>query len=87
MKLQRDEFLARYGDLWVAFKSYYKYRFTYSVTLGTGNTLVVSTGGDASTIYRFKLDAHMRVRDVDPDVGSLMAPDGTCLEEWFAENP
>lgn len=53
----RDEFMEKYGQVKVQFKSYYKYAFTYSAELPDNRTLEVQVGGDPDEIYRMSVTA------------------------------
>lgn len=45
--MNREEFLEKYGDHEVEFRSYYKYTFTFA-----NDTLEIRVGGDASSVSR-----------------------------------
>lgn len=61
--MNEEEFLEKYGDHEVEFRSYYKYTFTFA-----NDTLEIRVGGDASGIYRFEVVAgdKYKVRDLYP---------------------
>lgn len=61
--MNREEFLEKYGDHEVEFRSYYKYTFTF-----VNDTLEIRVGGDAEDIYRLEVLAgkKYKVRDLDP---------------------
>jgi len=54
-KISRDDFYAKYGDVQVTFRSYYKYTFVYDTTLPDGKRLTVCYGGDSDSIYRHEV--------------------------------
>jgi hypothetical protein len=80
----RADFIERFGDIELAFSSYYKYTFTYTgegTDPVTGETVKVSIGygGTADDIYRYEVSVNDRVtvRDLDGYNGYATLPDGT----------
>ena len=62
------EFIEKYGDCLVMFKSYYKFSFMFS-----NDSLTISVGGDSDDIYRLnvKVDKEYRVADLEPDGATI----------------
>lgn len=59
----KEEFLAKYGDVKVQLDSYYKYAFTFhgskaGETSATRYSIIVRIGGSADDIYRAEISAY-----------------------------
>lgn len=80
----RDEFMKKYGQVKVQFKSYYKYRFIFYGITADGRSISVTAGGDASDIYRMEVaaDHAETVADLDPFEGSVYE-DGLEVEGFY----
>ena len=71
--MTREEFYAKYGNVEVAFSSYFKYTFTYSATLPGGKVLTVYYGGNSDDIYRHEcfVGGSITVLELGPYAGSV----------------
>ena len=49
------EFLETYGEVYLEFSSYYKYSFTFSKVLDTGEVIVIDVGGSSDEIYELEI--------------------------------
>lgn len=61
----KEEFLAKYGDVKVSMDSYYKYAFTFhgskaGETSDTRYSIIVRIGGSADDIYRAEISSTYR---------------------------
>lgn len=63
--MNNKEFLAEYGDLDVAFESYYKFTFTYSALLEDGSKLVIDAGDIDGDVYRDSFSAVEKVKGME----------------------
>ena len=54
MKLSKEEFYSKYGNVEFTFSSYYKFSFVF---VGNSNNyeIIVSVGGSADDIYKFEV--------------------------------
>lgn len=84
MNMTRTEFYEKYGDVEVAFSSYYKFSFAFSAELPDGSLLSCEVGGNSEDIYRFDVVAGVRVRllDLQPFYG-LVKKDGETVDEFY----
>lgn len=55
--MKYEEFMEKYGDIKVKFKSYYKYSFTFEPVFSNTGIVYVTVGGSHDDIYRFDLEA------------------------------
>jgi len=53
--ITKDEFIDKYGEIIVQFRSYYKYSFTYEGELKNGDSIMARIGGDSDDIYRIEV--------------------------------
>jgi hypothetical protein len=85
IKLDKNEFYAKYGDVKVKFSGYYKYVFTYDAVLPNRLRLVVWYGGDSGEIYKHDVTAneYRSVRSLCPYAGYIY--DGEEIVEEFDE--
>lgn len=83
--MNREEFVADYGDVVVRLESYYKYIFTFGGTAEDGRRVVISVGDDAEDIYGLSLhvNADYVVKDFRPFSGRVY--DGGVEVEGFFE--
>lgn len=74
MKMTKEKFIEKYGDILVTFTDYYKYTFTFKGTTRDGKTIVVDVGTDSDSIYRFEVAAGVpkTIRDLDPYSGQVV---------------
>jgi hypothetical protein len=84
IKLTKEQFLDRYGDVLVQFSSYYKYSFSYRGVAMDGTVVVVNSGGDTSSIYRTFVSADdiISVSVVDPYDG-IASKDGETIASFY----
>jgi hypothetical protein len=82
--ITKKEFLSQYGDVYLVFSHYYKYSFTFTGTVGDGDIIEVSVGGDADNIYRLDVtaDTPMKVSELDPSSGQVSRM-GTTVAEFY----
>lgn len=75
IQMTRAEFYAKYGDVEVTFRSYYKYTFTYDAVLPDGKNLTVEYGGDSDEVYRHKVAKNRpeKIIDLQPFAGAVYA--------------
>ena len=87
IKVSREEFMEKYGDVMVVFDGYYKYTFTYKGDTQDGLTVYVSCGGSADEIYRREVvpDKEERVEDLYPDGGTVYRG-ASFVEEFYEES-
>ena len=87
IKVSREEFMEKYGDVMVVFDGYYKFRFTYKGYTQDGLTVYVSRGGSADEIYRLEVvpDKEKRVEDLYPDGGTVYRG-ASLVEEFYEES-
>lgn len=80
-----DEFIEKYGDVVVTFSSYYKYCFRYKAVLESGETIIVSIGGDTDDIYRWEIQNNesLTIRELEPNYGWLNDKDDVCIETFI----
>jgi len=85
MKITSEEFLEKYGNVKVAFQSYYKYIFTFTGTTQEGYDISVSAGGSEESIYIFAVesDSHYQIRDLSPYCGEVKDREGRTIEDFF----
>lgn len=70
--MTKAEFLTLYGDIEVAFESYYKYSFSFKGTTPEGYTILVSVGGSAEDIYRLEVGTEKKsIKTLDPSSGDV----------------
>lgn len=71
--MTKEEFYAKYGDVVVAFSSYFKYTFTYSATLPDGKILTVYYGGNSDDIYKHEcfVGRNITVLELEPYAGCV----------------
>ena len=83
-KMTREEFYAKYGDVKVKFRSYYKFTFTYSAELPDGTRLTCGYGGNSEEIYRHEVevDKEETVSSLQPYTGEVRK-DGVELEGFY----
>jgi hypothetical protein len=83
--MTRNEFIEKYGDVKVAFAHYWKYTFTYTAILPTGEKLTVSYGGNGDDIYRHAVTAGAEetVRGLYPHEGAVFQ--GNTQVEGFCD--
>lgn len=74
--MTRQEFYDKYGNVKVRFASYYKYTFTYEVTLPDGKRLTCGYGGNSDDIYRHEVDV-----DCEETVSSLQPHEGAVYQD------
>lgn len=82
--ITKEEFLAKYGDVEVAFSSYYKYSFTYTGETEDGVIVAVDYGGNDSEIYRHSVGAGVKekISSLYPYAGSAIV-DGEIVESFY----
>lgn len=83
-KLTRKEFMDKYGEVEVRFRSYYKFTFYFNAELEDGATLSVGVGGSADEIYREEVaaDTAGKVAGLFPYCGSVYK-DGERVEGFY----
>lgn len=78
----KNEFYEKYGDVFVAFDSYYKYTFTYKSDLDNNCSIYCLYGRDSGSIYRHNVNTdRVKLSDLEPNYAYLEYPDGSeeCL--------
>jgi hypothetical protein len=80
--MTKDEFIKKYGDCRVKFKSYYKYQFVLSGESHDGKAVVITVGGNADDIYRLDImpDEEHFVGILDPISGRVYKGDDVYCE-------
>lgn len=84
LKMTREEFYKKYGEVEVIFSTYYRYTFNYIAVLPDGKLLVVSyRGGNSGDIYRHEVTAGRfeKVINIQPFKGEVY--EGTKEIEGF----
>lgn len=83
--MTRDEFYEKYGDIEVAFSSYYKFIFSYTGTTPSGASITVNCGGNADDIYRLEVlsSSTGKVLDMLPYAGRVVGDDGNTIDEFY----
>jgi hypothetical protein len=83
--MNREDFLDKYGEVYVEFSSYYKYSFTYGADISEGR-LIVSFGGNADDIYRESVTARepVTVKSLDINFGCVRK-DGEEVCSFYEE--
>lgn len=92
VRLTREEFFAKYGDVRVKFSCYYKYSFSFAGPLPDGGGRIsVSIGGNHDDIYRTSVyaDIERTVRELDREdainFASTWAPNAVHPTETFSD--
>jgi hypothetical protein len=73
IKLTKEQFIEKYGDIEMYFQEYYKYSFTFKGTTPNGEIIRVSIGGGSDDIYRLEVcdGNNGTLRSMDPDSGRV----------------
>jgi hypothetical protein len=84
--MNKDEVMAKYGDVPMTFTSYYKYSFSFAGQSEDGTFVSCSFGGDSDEIYRFEVtpDTTMFLKDGEWNYASI-TKDGNelwCEHNW-----
>jgi len=81
--LTEQEFLDKYGEALVCFRSYYKYSFSFFGEF-EGKRIEVSVGGSSDDIYRFEVSHDKKYAIKDLGVGYANVYVGeACIEEYM----
>ena len=81
--MEYSEFIIKYGQIKVEFKSYYKYVFTYTGKLKGGAIIEICVGGDSSDIYRHSVEINekLTVNSLFPTRGSV-TKNGIVIDDF-----
>ncbi len=85
VKMTKEEFIEKYGNVKVKFSNYYKYTFDYTGDLPDGNVIFVSCGGNADEIYEHDVSPDMEktVSSVYPYSGEVYDKDRQLIEQFY----
>jgi hypothetical protein len=71
--MTQQEFIEKYGNVYVRFDSYYKYSFTFKGVTADGTAVYVEVGGNPDAVYSLEVDvdAVETVSGLDPYAGRV----------------
>ena len=84
--MELHEFIKKYGQEFVQFKSHYKYSFTFMGKCRvTGNYIFIDIGGSHDDIYEMNVDSNpVKISSLDLDLityARVMRKDGGIYDE------
>ena len=81
--MESSEFIKKYGEIKVEFKSYYKYVFTYTRELEEGAIIEICVGGDSDEIYRHSVEINeqLTVNSLGANRG-LVTKNGIVIDDF-----
>lgn len=83
MRVTKDEFLEKFGNIQVQFKRYFKYEFEYIGVTEDGDNISVMVGGNSDDIYDHEVvpNTYVSVASLDPMSGEITH--GSETKMWY----